>query len=488
MLCLGGVKAKPIRRKNMERGKHHSESIYLLISRFFLISGVVFSILVLNADISPAGESRWNVNGFIKNASGYIISEDNHDLLKCENILQIEPEFSFQDTIKFFGVFRGYYDAVFDLNKSGWTEDFRYKDEIRNNNAYTLSDPVRELYAETRWNKFFMRLGKQQVAWGKAIGMKMLDVINPQDMRELNQLDFEESRISLWTANLIYNTPLRGSSLQLLLIPDIEPHYLPPAGHPFSDRSINSMQQLVDQGIIRLRESPTEGVNVSKDLSNMEIGVKWYHNLVDFEYSLNYFHHWSDLAGLYFDSFGSDGVPDYNMEYHRFHTLGGSFTNYFHNFFGLGDTILRGEVAAHINDRVYSMDPTVPVLGLGMAESDSFNYMIAFDIWPFTNYYASFQFFQFICLDHQDNYLVDEIDNSLSFFITTDYMEERVFPDFLWFYTDDGDHWLRGRCRLKYTDKLSFTIGANFYFGGSDTFLGQYDDNDNLFVEIKCDF
>ena len=43
----------------------------------------------------------------------------------------------------------------------------------------------------------------KQIAWGKAIGMKMRDVIN---------LDFEASRISLWTANLIYNTPLSSYS------------------------------------------------------------------------------------------------------------------------------------------------------------------------------------------------------------------------------------------------------------------------------------
>ena len=332
-----------------------------------------------------------------------------------------------------------------------------------------------------------MRFGKQQVAWGKAIGSKMLDVVNPQDMRELNQLDFEDSRIPLLTANFIYTTPWKGSSIQLLLIPDIESHYVPPAGYPFSPSAINSLQQLLDAGIVNVERSATSGIRVPQNLENMEIGVKWYQNLVDFEYSLNYFYHWSDLPGMYFNSFGPGGVLNYDLKFHRFHTLGGSFTNYFHHFFVFEDTILRGELAIHLNDRVSRTDPVDP-LGTKMVNADSFNYLLALDMWPITNYYLTIQFFQFICMNYHSDYLLDAVDNTISVYFSTDFFAEQIMPNLLLAYSDDGAFWFRARCKYKHSDVWSFHIGTNLYFGGRNTKIGQFGDVDNIFAEVKYAF
>ena len=60
------------------------------------------------------------------------------------------------------------------------------------------------------------RLGKQQVVWGTADGIKLLDIINPTDFRELNQNAMEDSRIPVWMINAETNIG-ESSNVQLIL-------------------------------------------------------------------------------------------------------------------------------------------------------------------------------------------------------------------------------------------------------------------------------
>jgi hypothetical protein len=68
---------------------------------------------------------------------------------------------------------------------------------------YTQNAGIRELYTDIAvgdgWDA---RLGKQQIVWGTADGMKLLDIINPTDYAEMAQNQMEDSRIPVWALNL----------------------------------------------------------------------------------------------------------------------------------------------------------------------------------------------------------------------------------------------------------------------------------------------
>ncbi|MGD8956988.1 MAG: RNA polymerase-associated protein rapA [Chromatiaceae bacterium] len=74
-------------------------------------------------------------------------------------------------------------------------------DDYAYHRNYTQNDYLRELYMDTNVGDWDLRLGKQQVVWGTADGIKLLDIVNPTDYRELNQNAFEDSRIPVWMIN-----------------------------------------------------------------------------------------------------------------------------------------------------------------------------------------------------------------------------------------------------------------------------------------------
>ena len=73
--------------------------------------------------------------------------------------------------------------------------------EYRDNESYTQRDALREAYVDTSLDDWLVRAGKQQVVWGTADGMKLLDMINPTDFSEMAQNQMEDSRIPVWMIN-----------------------------------------------------------------------------------------------------------------------------------------------------------------------------------------------------------------------------------------------------------------------------------------------
>ena len=70
--------------------------------------------------------------------------------------------------------------------------------DYKGHKNYTQNDYLRELYVDTNSFGWDFRVGKQQVVWGTADGIKLLDIVNPTDFRELNQNAMEDSRIPVW--------------------------------------------------------------------------------------------------------------------------------------------------------------------------------------------------------------------------------------------------------------------------------------------------
>ncbi len=85
-------------------------------------------------------------------------------------------------------------DATYHVELNLMTDGKATKDHD-SHESYTQRDALREAYVDSQVGDWSLRTGKQQVVWGTADGMKLLDMINPTDYSEMAQNQMEDSRI-----------------------------------------------------------------------------------------------------------------------------------------------------------------------------------------------------------------------------------------------------------------------------------------------------
>ncbi len=120
----------------------------------------------------------------------------------------------------------GFYDGVYDLRRDDYSATTRQ--------ALGSGGELRELYWDTGHGDWLLRLGKQQVTWGQGDYFRVLDVINPVEMRDFilsYVARFEDARRPLWMINAAH----QGESVetQFLLIPQFRHTLLAPVGADF---------------------------------------------------------------------------------------------------------------------------------------------------------------------------------------------------------------------------------------------------------------
>jgi hypothetical protein len=147
--------------------------------------------------------SNWEVSGFVKNetaalqGSGTFIGQatsttdtasknDGGDVIKFENTAKVFVNGDLTENAALHAELNFVYDTEATPN------------DYQGHMNYSQNDYLRELYVDTMAGETEVRVGKQQIVWGTADGIKLLDIINPTDYREFAQNTMEDSRIPVW--------------------------------------------------------------------------------------------------------------------------------------------------------------------------------------------------------------------------------------------------------------------------------------------------
>ncbi|MDZ7743894.1 MAG: DUF1302 family protein [Bacteroidota bacterium] len=92
----------------------------------------------------------------------------------------------------------------------------------------SLDLKLRELYVDFFFKRFDLRIGKQQVVWGKADGVFITDIVSPLDLREFLLPDFYEIRRGIIASKLNYY--MGTSTIELIWVPVFTPTERPQPG------------------------------------------------------------------------------------------------------------------------------------------------------------------------------------------------------------------------------------------------------------------
>jgi len=426
--------------------------------------------------------------GFVKNETAFRL-QSPRQFSKVQNWFQVELDAELTDWATLTTIARALVDPVNHLETN--IHDFDTSPIDRWEVGDSFEAELRELYLELTLGDFDIRLGRQQIVWGESIGLRILDVINPQDFREFILNDFIDARIPLWGTRVDYT--LRDWTLEGLMLLDFEANRPADQGSEWQFRNVPT-PALPIQTLF----PPFPSVQVAKikepqdgRLSDAEVGIRITRFLRNMDLSLNYFYTWTDFPVPFRRILGPNTFL-IEPTHERFHLLGGSF-NYAFNVF-----VIRGEGSVTLGRHFVSQDLNEPD---GIRQQEFLSYVLGLDWTVNDNLMANVQFFQNV-IWHKPGSVPDEaVNNALSLFLQADFWNETLFSQFLVLYgINFGDVMVRPQVRYQMTDLLSFTIGMDFFVGSRSGFFGQYaapanppdrhytGRNNRFFLEVKRSF
>jgi len=327
---------------------------------------------------------------------------------------------------------------------------------------------LREFYLDTSINDSIIILGKQQVVWGKSDGLKVLDIVNPQDFREFILDDFEQSRIPLWTANV--EIPLNNVTLQLLLIPEQTYHTFATAGSSYAFTS-SLIIPTIPSGA-KVTVSPT--VKPSNILKDADIGFRLSSFTHGWDLTFNYLYHYDDTPVLFRSiKFTTNGTTiNFSPEYKRTHLIGGTFSNTF------GDLSLRGEVGYLSDKYISTINPSDTD---GVVKTGELKYVLGFDWYGFTDTLLSTQIFQTYLDNYKKGMIREEFNTQITFLFKQDYMNETLHVEVLLLHDIDyEDGMVRPKLSYEYNDEVNIYFGADVFYGNKDGLFGQFNSTDRI--------
>ena len=230
--------------------------------------------------------------GFVRQWSDVLIDQDetegfrtqDYRFLQLQNLLELELGYHLAPGLDINVVSHFLYDGVYDWQSSNGL----FADELdRTAEVYHDRERIlREAYVSYRTPGIDLKIGKQQIAWGKMDG-QFIDIINAMDRRESVQLeteDYEWRRLPTWMASSTFY--FGRNSLQLLYIFDFEHDRQPIPGSPWASPLIPPSTEVVLK-----RERPE-----FLDFSDHEVGLRFDRAQGALTYGFIYFYGWDKNA------------------------------------------------------------------------------------------------------------------------------------------------------------------------------------------------
>lgn len=402
-------------------------------------------------------------DGYLKNATA-VRADELDRFVKIENSFELAYSNWFTDTLGVTLKGLAVYDAVYDVE-----EDLHVEDE----EEYHAYVDLREAFVDLAFDKMDVRLGKQQVVWGKTDGFRVLDTVNPLDYKEFVLNDFLDSRIPLWMAKMEYYFTFEYS-LQAVIIPEMQFFEQANAGSEYELNVLSAVPEGGQSVVINDRREPEES------FEHTEYGLKFTGFHEGWDFTLNYLYSWDDVPAIKLALDASTGTLTASPEHERLHIVGGSFANVFWG------AVVRGEMAAKIGKYFSVDDPTVADM---VVEKTLLSYALAFERDLFDISWL-FQVLQETILDYDDAITNDQVDTKITLRGSKTFMNETLEAVVSTIYgVNETEFVIRPSLEYDITDSTKITVGADFFEGGvDDSLFGQFDDKDRLYAELKYSF
>ncbi len=340
-------------------------------------------------------------------------------------------------------------------------------------NSDSIVFRMREIYMDMYFENFDIRIGKQQIVWGKADGVFITDIVSPLDLSEFLLPDFDEIRIGVIAAKIDYY--VGNGTFEAIIIPQFTPTQTPGSGSIW-----NITPEFPAPPTFDWSKS-----NVEASLQNTEIFLKYsaMTSKVDFEIIGGYT--WDDIPTMYVEKVMAPTTPPtlnglkITPIHNRLYVGGGSFST------EVKGVILRGE-AAYYNGKYFQTED--PMAEGAIIQKEYINYVVGVDF-NIGNVKLSTQFIQKYILDYDEMIIDNETNNLATFLAHYDMMRETLHLElFSYIGLTDGDALIRPKITYDFDDSFNILLGGNIFVGDRAGQFGQYQDNTMVYAKIKYNF
>ncbi len=335
---------------------------------------------------------------------------------------------------------------------------------------------MREIYLDLYFDNFDIRIGKQQIVWGKADGVFITDIVSPLDLSEFLLPDFDEIRIGVYAAKVDYY--FGNSTIEAIWKPVYAGNEFPGPGSIWYKPPVFPAPATFDYSKSKITPS----------LENSEIYLKYSLSSSAIDFDLMGAYTWDQTPSMYvkkeFTIDTTTGNPVLSgllitPEIKRLTVAGGSFTSTISSF------VLRGEAAYYSGKYFQTTDPFAEG---ALTKKDYLHYVVGLD-YGIGNLKLSAQFIQKYIMDY--NHFIDEEEfgNTMTFLARYDAMRETLHLElFSYVGLNYGDALIRPKVTYDFSDSFSLLLGSNIFVGDKEGLFGRYDDNSMIYTKIKYNF
>jgi hypothetical protein len=416
-------------------------------------------------DTKPTQLSNWQWSFSIRNRTGFR-TEEPRVFQMSRTIFDAKGVYKINDDWRMTLEGRAHYDPVERLGypKNVWL------------------DP-RQALIDGKVKKVDLKLGLQQVVWGQADGLRVLDVINPLDYREFILEDFIDSRRPLWLARA--DAPVGDGSLQFIWVPYFAPGRLPAAdnefglGESFGLGLIGAAAKESNQPQLPYRVGKTE--RPSYRLKSSQFGARYGRSLGNWDLTANYYYGWEDapttyLGGVETGAENSTPTLIFKPRYDRKEVFGGTAATNF------GSVVLRLEAGWNRNKAT----PVRTDSQTGLAKRGQFSSVAGLDWSAKTWLWISGQYFLSFTSAPQEKLLLPRYTHLASIYVRVNFLRETLKPElFVLTGLNQQEYLIRPRITKTIGDHWSVGIGADFLGGKQSNIFGYFDSRDRVVIELK---
>lgn len=382
--------------------------------------------------------------------------------------LEVEPlfEVNWNENWQFNSSFRLWFDLENELT-AGQPDFDTYSPASR---PLAIGDTgiaeIRDFNVSYRWSRGRLTLGKQQVIWGKLDGLKVLDVVNPQNFREFILDDFDNSRIGLWSA--VLDVSFGNWRSEFVFAPDGTGHELPPGNAWFAFQA----PRFRFGSQTTTATAPIDTVSPGNGLSDTAFGLRLSRQFGPWDVSL------VGYSGNDFEPIGQLSSTGGNLQrsLERRHVYGFSLANSF------GPIAFRGEYGFQPNRTFNRLGDA----GLTTVELDQHSAAVAFDISAPGEVFINLQYLLDTIPEQIDDLVRPRTDRIATLFLRRSFNYERLTVQAKWYHSfRQNDDIISVSLSFDLSDNTRLKILSDTFVGNESGVFGQFDGRDRMMLSIE---